>query len=159
MLAEFTVMVFYGQILIFVQGLPRPGLLWTSDHAAQGFAWAPGIVSFGVPDHDGESLIQVKVAPDIAIEPDALWAIRVPFEVPALPLQIGSIGDLTEIDVPPGSYSLVFEALPGHTVDEHVEGFVLRLTFCADPHPDFEILRTGGDLTTDKVLRRDAQHA
>lgn len=157
--AEFAVMVFYGQILIFVQGLPRPGLLWTSEHAAQGFAWAPGIVSFGVPDHDGESLIQVKVAPDIAIEPRALWAIRVPFEVPALPLQIGTVGDMAEIDVSPGRYSLVFEALPGNTVKEPVEGFALRLTFCADPHPDFEILRRGGDLATDKVLRRDAQHA
>ena len=158
-LPEFAVTVDYGQILVFVRGLPRPGLLWTPDHVAQGFAWAPGIVSFGVPDHDGESLIQVKVASDIAIEPRALWAIRVPFEIPALPLQIGTVGDMAAVNVPQGSYSLVFEVLPGHTVNEPVEGFLLRLTFSADPDPDFEILRKGGDLTTDRVLRRDAQHA
>lgn len=159
MISEFAVMVDYGQILVFVQGLPRPGLVWTPDHGAQGFAWAPGIVSFGIPDHDGESLIQVEVAPDMSIEPNALWAIRVPFTVPATPLRIGTVGAMEDVRVPQGSYSLVFEALPGDIVGEHDYGFVLRLKFCADPNPDFEILKKGGSLTTDKVLRRDAQHA
>jgi len=63
-----------------------------------------------------------------------------------------------DVHVPQGSYSLVFEAFPGTIVKEHDYGFVLRLAFCADPDPDFEILRKGGDLTTDRVLRRDAQH-
>ncbi|MGL4968302.1 MAG: competence protein ComJ [Inquilinus sp.] len=159
MLAELAVMVDYGQVLIFVQGLPRPGLLWTPDHVAQGFAWAPGIVSFGVPDHDGESLIQVEVASDMPLDVEALWAIRVPFKVPTPLLHIGTVGAMEDVHVPQGSYSLVFEAFPGTIVKEHDYGFVLRLAFCADPDPDFEILRKGGDLTTDRVLRRDAQHA
>lgn len=159
MLAEFAVMVDYGQILIFVQGLSRPGLLWTPDHVAQGFAWAPGIVSFGVPDHDGEALIQVEVASDMSLDAEALWAIRVPFTVPTPLLHIGTVGAMEDVHVPQGSYSLVFEAFPGTIVKEPAYGFVLRLAFCADPLPDFEILRKGGDLTTDRVLRRDARQA
>jgi hypothetical protein len=33
---------------------------WTKDHVAQGFAWRPGHVSFGLPDHDGNCVVQVS---------------------------------------------------------------------------------------------------
>ncbi len=156
MLADFTLTVLYTQVVVHVAGLDRPGLLWTDDHVAQGFAWAEGIASFGVPDHDGECELQVETAEAVSVDPQALWALRVPFRVPSTtPLQIGTITDMRPVTVPPHEYSLVFQAFAGRT---EAIAYILRMSFAKDAHPDFEILKKGDGLTTDKVLRRDAEH-
>lgn len=134
--------------------LRPPEFDWTDDHVAQGFAWMPEIVSFGVPDHDGLCLMQVGTVDAIAIEPNALRAIRVPFEVPAASLSIGSILDTKEVNVPAGTYSMIFEALPGDASKAGDYAFVLNLKFLNDESPDFEILKQGTELTTNKVLRK-----
>ncbi|HEY9344265.1 MAG TPA: competence protein ComJ [Inquilinus sp.] len=154
MIAEFELTVSYTQVVVYVSGITPPDFEWTDEHVAQGFAWMPTIVSFGVPDHDGKCLMQVETASRIEIDPDALWAIRVPFDVPSVPLTIGSIFDGQDVKIPEGRYSLIFEALPGHFDDGRNYAFVLRLKFFKDSNPDFEILRQGTELKTDKVLRR-----
>jgi len=156
MLAEFSLTIFYTQVTVCVSGAPLPALAWADEHVAQGFAWSPSAVSFGVPDHDAECLMQVEAAPGVNVEPQALWAIRVPFVVPGPSLKIGSVFAEHEVKVPAGKYSLVFEVLPGNTIEDRDYTYVFKLKFSADPHPDFEILKQGGELTTDKVLRRDA---
>jgi hypothetical protein len=158
MLSEFDLAVDYGQIFVLLPSLAKPVLLWTDEHVAQGFAWSPSAVSFGVPDHDGECLVQVKTAPRVSIEPQALWAVRVPIDVPSASLTIGSVGADHEVNAAAGKYSLVFEALPGHLAEDHDYTFVFKLKFCTDPHPDFEILKQGGELTTNKVLRKDTRY-
>lgn len=60
MLAEFILTVLYSQITVAVPGAPAKGLLCTDEHVAQGFAWSPGFVSFGVPDHDGQVRVAVQ---------------------------------------------------------------------------------------------------
>jgi hypothetical protein len=62
-LAEFDLAVDYGQIFAFRPSVARPVVVWTDEHVAQGFAWSPSAMGFGVPDHDGESLVQVNMAP------------------------------------------------------------------------------------------------
>lgn len=150
----FQLSVSYAQIVVFVSGITPPEFDWTDDHVAQGFAWMPEIVSFGVPDHDGLCLMQVGTVDAIAIEPNALRAIRVPFEVPAASLSIGSILDTKEVNVPAGTYSMIFEALPGDASKAGDYAFVLNLKFLNDESPDFEILKQGTELTTNKVLRK-----
>lgn len=129
------------------------------DHVAQGFAWSHEIVAFGVPDHDGKCLLQVELLDNFPpLDPTSLWAIRVPFDVTTSALEVGTIGFLREVKIPVGIYSLVFQALPGREVDDESYTFVFRLTFCPNSDPDFAILKQGTELSTDKVLRKDAEH-
>jgi len=143
---------------VLIRSRARPVLRWTDEHVAQGFAWSPRAVSFGVPDHDGKCLVQVTATPRVSIEPEALWAVRVPFDVPGGSLTIGSVAADYEVNVPTGKYSLAFEALPGDTAKGHHYTFVFKLTFCTEPHPDFEILKQGRELTTNKVLRKETRY-
>ncbi|MBP1853432.1 competence protein ComJ [Rhizobium halophytocola] len=157
MIAEFPLTVLYTQVVVHLADLPRPGLLWDDEHVAQGFAWSEGIVSFGVPDHDGECLVMVDSAQAVEVASSAYWAIQVPFVVDAKPLKVGTIGAMRDIRVPTGQYNLVFQALPGDAAKD--QAFTLALTFVESDAPDFAILRQGDELETDQVLRRDAEHA
>ena len=153
MLADFPLVIDHAQVVIHAEDHAAPGLLWTSDHVAQGFAWSARFLSFGVPDHDGESRIQVRLSDRAALEPQALWAVQVPFRVTG-PLQIGTVLDTRRVAVPAGDYIVTCQGLPGQA-----GGYVLRLTFSSEDTPGFRILRKGGDITADRVLRRDAAPA
>lgn len=149
--AEFPVTIDYGQLLVSNESKATLGLLWTDDHVAQGFAWSDGHVVFGVPDHDGDCLVRVEVAPSARLDPAALWAVRVPFRVDE-PLMVGALFLPRRVAVPVGGHALTFQALPG-TEDA---AFELRLTFAPLGPAPFSILKRGEELTTDVVLRRDA---
>ncbi len=153
-IAKFEVSVSYTQIVVFESGVTPPVLEWTDEHVAQGFSWMPTIISFGVPDHDGLCHMQIETADQIEADPKSLWAIRVPFDVPSAPLSIGSIFDTKNVSVPEGKYNVIFEALPGDTLKDGDYAFALHLKFVKDPNPDFEIIKQGTELTTDKVLRK-----
>lgn len=154
MLADFPVTIEYTQVLVYTESHAAPGLLWTDDHVAQGFAWSDGIVSFGVPDHDGESRIEVDLAHGDVLDPQALWAVQVPFVVTE-PVRIGTVFETRGVAVPIGHYNLTYQALAG----TGAYAYVLRLTFSPNEAPDFRILKKGGDIVTDTVLRRDAEPA
>jgi hypothetical protein len=158
MIAEFVLTVLYTQITVAQPDIEQPGLLWTDEHVAQGFAWAPGTVGFGVPDHDGQSRLRIRLADAYHPKEGTLWAVQTPFDVTATPILIGTILDERPVPVPLGTYNLVFEAL------EPPEGgadfaYELMLHFVPTPEPDFAIVKPGGGLTTDHVLRRDAEPA
>lgn len=157
MITEFPTIVLYTQVVVHLPGLPRSGLLWNDDHVGQGFAWSEGIVSFGVPDHDGQCLIRVDNADSIEVNDSAEWAVQTPFDVSGTPLKIGSIGNMKDVKVPLGKYNLMFEAFPGASAGDYA--FMLNLIFVPAEAPEFKILKQGVELTTDKVLRRDAQRA
>lgn len=153
MLADFPLIIDHAQLVVQAGDHPAPGLLWTRDHVAQGFAWSERLVSFGVPDHDGEARIQVELSATATLDPQALWAVQVPFRVTG-PLQIGTVLDTRRVAVPAGDYFVTCQGLPGQA-----GGYVLRLTFSSEDTPGFRILRKGGDITADRVLRRDAAPA
>ncbi len=154
MLADFPLSIDYAQVLVFTASHPRPGLLWTDDHVAQGFAWSEGVVSFGVPDHDGECRLQVELADAAAIEPDAISAVQVPFTIGET-IKLGSVFELREAELPHGRYALAFQIVPG----DAEFAYVLRLSFVPDEAADFAILKPGGDVTATTVLRRGAELA
>lgn len=61
-----------------------------------------------------------KTARSPSVDDGALWAVQVPFTVPAgAPLDIGTILDERPVSVPAGRYDLVFEAMPGTVVETH----------------------------------------
>lgn len=153
---EFRLVVLYSQIQVCRAGHPEPGSLWTGEHVAQGFAWRPEAVSFGVPDHDGECLLRAEVL-DQPREPasEALWAIRVPFASTTGTVEVGGIAGTQTLDVPFGDHALVFEALPG----KDGLAYDLRLTFQPGKAVTFVILRRGGELAADIPLRLDAEAA
>lgn len=155
-LATFNVTVLYAQILVFAPSTPLPGLLWTDEHVAQGFAWSEGSVSFGIPDHDGDCLVRISLSPRYVLPENALWAVKVPFTVSHAAVQAGSILSDIRVDIPNGTYELFFTALPNQDPDM---AFTLSFDFVASPDPDFAILKRGGELETDKVLTRDAEFA
>lgn len=152
--AEFSLVVLYGQIFVHGPELLRPGLLWTDAHVAQGFAWAPGVVAFGVPDHDGHSIVRVLLSAAYAPEEATLWAVKTPFEVGVAPLSIGSLAQTQAVALPPGRYDLVFEARAAADA-----AFALDLHFVPSETPDFAILKQGTELTDDRVLTREADPA
>jgi hypothetical protein len=151
---RFSILVAYTQILVHLASHPKPGLLWTDQHVAQGFAWAEGVVSFGVPDHDGPCLIEVRSCDTGTLEAGALWAVQVPFKVTET-LMIGSLFDMRPVNMPVGQYNLIFEALAGR--DD--AAFVFILKFAETDRPDFAILKQGDALTSDVVLRELAELA
>lgn len=153
MIAEFAVTVVYTQIVVFDPSVPQTELEWSEDHVAQGFTWMPGNVAFGAPDHDGSCLLQVDAPEEIQVDPQALWAVRVPFSVASTPLSIGSIFNPRSVSIPEGKYNLVFEVLPGSAKSGVEYAFVFRLNFIKSDSPNFAILKQGDMLTTDKVLR------
>lgn len=142
------------QILVYAASHPSPGLLWTDDHVAQGFAWSEGLVSFGVPDHDGPCRLQILREDSPGPDPVALWAVQVPFRVEE-PLAIGSVFETHEMALPHGPHALIFEGLPGGA--DHA--YVLRLRFVPTPAPGFAVLKTGPGATSPVVLRDDARIA
>lgn len=153
-LASLPVTILYGQLGVFSPGSARPGRLWTDDHVAQGFAWSPGAVSFGIPDHDGDCRLEITEAPRVAVPDDALWSVKVPFTVSGGGVHIGSIVSQTEIALPEGPYDLVFTARPAPDPDQ---GYRLALDFVPSNEPTFAILLRGEELTTDTVLRTDSE--
>ena len=158
MIKRFPVLVNYTQVLAYRRHLDRPGLLWTDDHVAQGFAWNPGIASFGVPDHDGSCLIEVDTAGTPAgLQIDAsLWAIAVPFDTDEAEIQVGTIFDDQTCAIAPGSHRLVFEAHAGRTEDGTTYAFLLRFGFIRAEHAEFEILKQG-QLGSATVLTKTAE--
>lgn len=153
MLAEFSIYVEYTQILVYISSHQRPGLIWTDEHTAQGFAWSEGIVSFGVPDHDGECLLRVD-AGERPRTTDVLWSVQVPFVV-SEPLRIGTVFDVRNVDVPRGTYNLVFQALAGN--DDYT--YIIDLIFAPSDNPSFLIIEKGGGIESDVVLKENAELA
>jgi hypothetical protein len=153
MIAEFDVTVVYTQIVVFDPSVTQAELEWSDDHVAQGFTWMPGNVAFGAPDHDGSCLLQVDTAEEVQADPQALWAVCVPFAVGSTPLSIGSIFEPQSVSIPDGEYNLVFEALPGEIISGEDYAFVFRLKFVNSDSPKFAILKQGGDITSESVLR------
>ena len=155
MIAAFDVCVTHGQVAVYRKGEPT-ALAWTDDHVAQGIIWSPTDVAFGVPDHDGICRLEVSHEPQETFDPEALWAVRVPFESPVDGLEIGTIADTHTVAVPPGRYTLVFEVHPGAPLGQDY-AFRFKLAFCASVAPDFAILVRGDGLSTNVVLSKDAE--
>ena len=120
------------------------GLLWDDDHVAQGFAWDEEFVAFGIPDHNGQCLLEVDPLdhPE-KVEDAALWAIEVPFATDTGELEVGTILITRPIKIPKGKYALTFSVYPGFVLDGEPYAYKIRLAFSRSNHPEFAIRKKG----------------
>lgn len=136
---ELVVSVSYSQLAVFDHSLERPFNTWTDEHAAQGFSWRPGSVSFRTIEESGPHLVAVKLETH-ASEP-ALGAVRVidvPFEVPPSgKIEVASISDSSLLELPAGRYQLRFECCErANSPSPRV-----HLLFMRNPSPRFCVVR------------------
>ena len=110
MLTEFATVILYGQLVLANPASGRAPLVWTNDEVAQGFAWSPDEVAFGVPDHNGECRVSVTVGTDAAVRvaDDALWALAVPFTAQGPAVEVGTVMLERSIPIMPGRIRLSF---------------------------------------------------
>lgn len=163
MLASLSVMINYGQLILYLPSVERPGHVWGEPELQQGFAWSPGIVSLGIPEHAFICTVEIDVVEAFTPSPDAISCLRVPFNLYATPVQVGSVFEYEPVDVPKGRYSLICEVLPGQGIWEIETGeekeigdidHVIKLWFVPGETDVFEILKTGGAVYSGKVLSR-----
>lgn len=152
----FDVMVNYGQVTVHLPSIERPGHEWGDAELEQGFAWSPGIVSLGVPEHCEDCRVEVLVAPAATLSPDAISAVSVPFTIPASPILVGSVFHFDEVAIAPGDYTLVTEILPvtgdADTDSEYEPSHLLRLHFSPGGDGAPAILKAGGAVRSERVL-------
>lgn len=157
MVQLFTIALLYTQLLVGQPGSAGIGLLWSEAEVAQGFAWDPELVGFGVPDHHGECLVAVeteRAGPFVPAE-DALWAVSVPFEAREAVVEVGTVlQEPRRFPIRPGAYQLVFQARPGGA--EHA--YRLEVIFIRDGVPGFAVLKQG-ELESGAVLSARARRA
>jgi hypothetical protein len=149
---ELTISVSYSQLAVFDHSLERPFNAWTDRHVAQGFSWRPGSVAFGTIEDGGPHLVTVRLdarESDPAL--DAIRVIDVPFEVPPSgAIEIGSISDSVLLELPSDIYQLRFECYER----ANSPTARLRLLFCRNSNPRFDIVRADSELNpgTDLLL-------
>jgi hypothetical protein len=159
MATEFSLQILYGQLAVYRPDKPQLNL-WNDSHVAQGFAWREGNVSFGIPDHDGPSLVEIDFSGERRkAAPECLRAVAVPLRVAAHGAVLATVMDEYQLAMKPGSYRVLFELLPGITRDEIDYAFRVRLTFTPDDAASFEILKGDHELTAKEVLTKEAEPA
>ena len=150
-LAEFAIVILYGQLMLAAPAGPPVGLLWSDEEVAQGFAWDRAAVAFGLPDHDGTCFVRLETGPSPVVAGDALWVVATPFTATGPTLEIGTILLEHTVAVVPGPNQNVLQAPPGAPANPHPRH--IRLT--PSEAPTFAILKRGS-LDSDVVLRRQA---
>ncbi|MFC0214737.1 competence protein ComJ [Paenibacillus chartarius] len=155
------IFVSYSQIAVFRKQLPHPFSDWSDAHIAQGFAWREGSVSFGTPSEaDDQSEIDVSVQSELHLQDNAVRAIVVPFVVGPEGVTVSSIMSAQHhFDVPPGTYELLFEAIPqfpGHSDPMKVR-YAFRFVPHSDPQP--RVLKHDDELAPPPVLLMEAKAA
>jgi hypothetical protein len=150
----FALDVSYSQISVFGTRVDRPFNDWTDEHVNQGFAWRPVSVSFGTLDDGGPLRVRVSSAPFEPSSSTASRVIQVPFEVPPYgEVDVASIGQAVTLELPPGTYALVFE----HGKDEH--GMWAMFHFVRSDQVRPEIIRADPEIHPAQVLVMTAQPA
>jgi hypothetical protein len=106
--------ILWTQIMAFPPAGSHVALLWTDDEVAQGFAWDPDQVSFGLPDHDGDAEVEVDMASTapFSVAPDTLWPVAVPFRTSSFNVKVGAILDGRVFAIASGALSTCVPGSP-----------------------------------------------
>ena len=130
--------VSHAQLAVFASVLPQPFNDWSERHVRQGFSWRPGSVSFRTVAESGPHSVEIQVVDHAAaLHPDAVRAVKVPFQVEDGAVEVGCIAETVPLSLPPGSFLLRCEFL--QPADRH--GARVRLVFARKDAPCFAILR------------------
>jgi hypothetical protein len=164
-LASFEILIYYSQF--DVRDIRGENDLCISDlnaqHFGQGFAWAPGIVTFMTVGECSSAYIEVCTATTINLEPTSTRAIVLPFSVSASGVKVvpfmSNPTEEIQVPIPTGNYALLFE-LKLRDDNEYFEGsryltdlntsqqsVWCRLTFIPQEHTEPEILRSDDEMS------------
>ena len=147
---RFEIDVSHLQIAIFHAGLENPFNQWTQAHTDQGFSWRPESVSFR-PLDDGKAATYVETVRELALRPDTIRAIQVPFRVPENDLiEIGSIIESRVIEMKPGTYQLLYQ-----TGFDKQDVMWCEFGFRETEKPTFQILRADEELSSACLILTD----
>ena len=102
--------IFYHQLIVLDESTAPVPNDWREQHVAQGFTWRLGTVFFATLGDLGDLRVEVRVAEDLDVLPDAVRAIVVPFAVwPPGRVGLSDTVDDVTTRVPPGDYALLCE--------------------------------------------------
>ena len=137
-----NVLISYNQVCVFDSGLDEPYNDWSDNHVKQGFSWRDRSVSFGAMENSDTVLEIVIPNSDPVVSADSFRAIAVPFVVPESgKITVGSIGDEHDLEIPPGTYKLVYE------LGRKKAQPWCRLTFCTASDPKPEIILADDEIS------------
>ena len=156
MSGAFDLFIFYSQLIVSDEAIAPVPSDWTERHVAQGFTWSPGTVSFGTLGDVGDLRVEVRVAGDPEVLPDAARAIVVPFSVS--PPGLVTLSDCVNeeaVGVPAGEYALLCE-MGYSSVRRGQEAEWCRLSFVPGGDVQPEILRADAELSPQYPLLMEA---
>lgn len=156
---DFLVTILYSQISIYDD--PAPDFpKWTEEHVAQGFAWRPGHVSFGVPDHNGQCRVIIKTADKFdELKDKDFRVIRVPIELTSS-AWLATVIDEHAIPLETGTYAIEYRLSAGQpNLKENPYMFEINITFKKDENPSFKIVRNGGEMISTEIITTTAEPA
>lgn len=142
----------YSQICIYLSSLSNPFNDWSERNFTQGFAWRDGSASFRALTEEGDHKINLFInepVPDIGNS--VVRAIKVPFITSDGNIEIASISDSTQFEVPPGKYSLQVEFL--QLEDGKVPEINIRLN---RGETEFAILKADEEIVLEDELDLEA---
>lgn len=145
---RFGLAISHGQISIF--DIAHPDFpSWDGEHVAQGFAWRPGHVSFGLPDCETAT---VELTTGVFASSNMTGRlIKVPLANTSGRIVIASVLAEREAYLHPGLYQLEFGIL-----DECASAPRVCVSFCLSANPVFEIVRQGVEMTVAQPIRFDS---
>ncbi len=152
----FNLDISYSQLVVFQKGIENPFNDWEDIHIEQGFAWRPGAVSFGSLLGDERCQINVSAKLQVKIVDNSIRTIVVPFEVTEGGIEIASVTQEVEIQIPTGLYELVFNVVP-RTSSDQLD--VYDFSFVKTVHPTARILVADKMLNPPKELSMKANPA
>jgi len=162
----FSVSIDYTQISV-CDGQDTTFSQWSDEHVAQGFVWRENHVSFGVPDHDGLCLVETQLVTAFPpLTEDVLRAIATPLSAPHGITIATIMQDYPIADLPGTDYEVQFRLIEGGAIEksrlfdeaqlEENYAYLLQFLFRPGRSDHFEILRKSGEMTTDRVLTKEA---
>jgi hypothetical protein len=155
MTTSFPLTILYAQIAVFEPHLENPFNEWSRRHYNQAFSWRLGCVSFRTLDEGGSAEVEVAYERSFVLSPQTTRAIGVPFRITgSRGVIIASIGDEQNTYVPPGEYSLIYEAFSA----SH-EVIRIRLTFVEGPAAEPKILVADEGMHPEYPLLMEARPA
>jgi hypothetical protein len=148
--------IFYHQLIVLDESTAPVPNDWREQHVAQGFTWRLGTVFFATLGDLGDLRVEVRVAEDLDVLPDAVCAIVVPFAVwPPGRVGLSDTVDDVTTRVPPGDYALLCEI--GYLSEEEGEAAEwCHLTFAPRRDVQPEMLRADELLSPEYPLLMEA---
>ncbi|RDI38384.1 competence protein ComJ [Falsibacillus pallidus] len=150
---SFETEIFYSQIALFKYGLDNPFNDWRKPHVNQGFSWRDGSVSFGTLSSKGDCKITVKLTKQIETDDDVIRAIVVPFKVEKGGIEIGSVMETVPIDIPEGTYEVLFTAKNANGYEHYTFSFI------ENENPKAKVLKADDELNVPDRLFMEANPA